>query len=291
MVLPQFARHVLRARHRRRRHRGIPRLQGRLTASSAKRHSASDREKLLVNHYKQNIVPKLLDEDGKEPPLEEIFPREPAALELQSLYITENPNPIGEKDKLVDHPVANPYTIAHAKHHPWLRNLMSEAQSLRHHARRWRNRRHDLFGGQGNRLRHQSHQGNYRQDASWQAGARRARSAQARRRQDDRLRLLPRRPTISRKPSWPCRFSPIRNFSAFSSRSFRPMASTSSFTTAAIGTRAGSARRAAHISPASTTGACARTHARCSKIPTHIIKQARGCRRLRSGHGRPHQAR
>lgn len=85
---------------------------------------AAYRRQKLAEHYTQNILPRLADTSGKIPPIEDVLPQEPAALELQSIYITENPHPIGEKHKLVSSPTVNAYTSAHGKHHPWLRRAM-----------------------------------------------------------------------------------------------------------------------------------------------------------------------
>jgi class 3 adenylate cyclase len=83
---------------------------------------ASRRNKLM-QHYEQNILPRLTNAEGRTPPLMDIFPSEPAAVEIQALYITENPNPDGQKDRLTEHMTQNPYTINHARHHPWLKKL------------------------------------------------------------------------------------------------------------------------------------------------------------------------
>ena len=44
--------------------------------------------------------------------------------ELQRMYITENPNPTGNKHLLNAHGTDNTYNKVHAKYHPWLRNVM-----------------------------------------------------------------------------------------------------------------------------------------------------------------------
>lgn len=43
---------------------------------------------------------------------------------LQRLYIKENPNPLGEKEKLDYAPDGSLYSSIHAKHHPWFRELL-----------------------------------------------------------------------------------------------------------------------------------------------------------------------
>ena len=42
---------------------------------------------------------------------------------LQGLYITQNPNPTGEKDKLDDAGDGSRYSVAHARFHPWFHKL------------------------------------------------------------------------------------------------------------------------------------------------------------------------
>jgi methyl-accepting chemotaxis protein len=45
---------------------------------------------------------------------------------LQRLYITDNPHPDGEKEKLDAANDGTSYSRAHAQHHPWLRSLLQE---------------------------------------------------------------------------------------------------------------------------------------------------------------------
>jgi methyl-accepting chemotaxis protein len=42
---------------------------------------------------------------------------------LQDLYITNNPNPLGEKENLTDAGDGSSYSAVHAKYHPWFREL------------------------------------------------------------------------------------------------------------------------------------------------------------------------
>lgn len=46
--------------------------------------------------------------------------------ELQRAYITENPHPTGEKDKLYDAETGSPYDVIHAKYHPWFHELQQD---------------------------------------------------------------------------------------------------------------------------------------------------------------------
>jgi len=43
---------------------------------------------------------------------------------LQSAYITQNPNPTGEKDKLVAADTGTDYDSVHARYHPWMRDYL-----------------------------------------------------------------------------------------------------------------------------------------------------------------------
>ena len=45
---------------------------------------------------------------------------------LQRLYTTENPNPVGSKEKLIDAQDGSLYTKLHAKYHPWLKRYVDE---------------------------------------------------------------------------------------------------------------------------------------------------------------------
>jgi methyl-accepting chemotaxis protein len=46
--------------------------------------------------------------------------------ELQRVYITENPHPTGEKDKLYDAKTGSLYDVIHAKYHPWFHELQQD---------------------------------------------------------------------------------------------------------------------------------------------------------------------
>lgn len=91
---------------------------------------APERLAKLEKLYRDALLPALKDEKGKEPPLEEYLPTDPRALELQLLFKVESPFNDGDEIKLLNHPVQNPYTIAHAKHHGWLRSVV---EKLRYH--------------------------------------------------------------------------------------------------------------------------------------------------------------
>lgn len=48
----------------------------------------------------------------------------PASLALQSLYVAKNPNPLGNKNKLVSSPDGSPYSALHAKFHPYAAEIV-----------------------------------------------------------------------------------------------------------------------------------------------------------------------
>jgi class 3 adenylate cyclase len=89
---------------------------------------ADDRRRKLEDYYRTSYLPVLAKRSPKEPILfENVFPRNDKALEAQTLFIAENPR-APDRSKLVDHPVSNPYTLAHFTYHPWLRDV---AQKLK----------------------------------------------------------------------------------------------------------------------------------------------------------------
>lgn len=47
---------------------------------------------------------------------------------LQKAYITDNPNPLGEKEKLDAAPTGTTYDAVHGQYHPWFRKLLKERQ-------------------------------------------------------------------------------------------------------------------------------------------------------------------
>lgn len=48
------------------------------------------------------------------------------AKEIRAAYITENPHPTGEKDKLYKAETGSAYDVVHAKYHPWFHKLQQE---------------------------------------------------------------------------------------------------------------------------------------------------------------------
>jgi hypothetical protein len=89
---------------------------------------AEERRRKLEDYYRTSFLPVLTKRSAKEPILfENVFPRNDKAIEAQALFISENPR-APDRSKLVDHPVSNPYTLAHFTYHPWFREV---AQKLK----------------------------------------------------------------------------------------------------------------------------------------------------------------
>jgi class 3 adenylate cyclase len=71
--------------------------------------------------YNKELLPRLDKFAGSHTPLEGLMPADPAARHLQADYIARNPNPVGEKDKLLVAPGGSRYDNAHARYHPVLK--------------------------------------------------------------------------------------------------------------------------------------------------------------------------
>jgi class 3 adenylate cyclase len=85
---------------------------------------APERTKALESFYRELFTPELNKAPGFENmSAESLIPRTDRGAEAQALFMVENPNKAGERVKLSDHPVSNPYTLAHYTYHPWLSDL------------------------------------------------------------------------------------------------------------------------------------------------------------------------
>ena len=81
---------------------------------------SAERLRKLADYHAREFAPQLARNiDDRRAP-DDFMPRAPAAIELQSLYIAENPHKPSEREKLAASPHDNAYTRAHAQHHPWL---------------------------------------------------------------------------------------------------------------------------------------------------------------------------
>jgi class 3 adenylate cyclase len=71
--------------------------------------------------YNKDLLPRLDKVAGSHTPLEGLMPTDPVGRRLQADYIARNPNPRGEKDKLLAAPGGSPYDVAHARYHPFMK--------------------------------------------------------------------------------------------------------------------------------------------------------------------------
>jgi hypothetical protein len=71
--------------------------------------------------YNKDLVPRLDKIAGSHTPVEGLMPADPVARRLQADYIARNPNPVGEKNKLVAAPGGSRYDAVHARYHPVLK--------------------------------------------------------------------------------------------------------------------------------------------------------------------------
>jgi len=71
--------------------------------------------------YNKDLLPRLDKVAGSHTPLEGLMPADPVGRRLQADYIARNPNPVGEKDRLLAAPGGSPYDVAHARYHPLLK--------------------------------------------------------------------------------------------------------------------------------------------------------------------------
>jgi class 3 adenylate cyclase len=85
-----------------------------------------ERMKGLESYYETEFLPRLARNSDARMSLDELLPRNPTVRELQALYISENPNKVGEKSKLTRHKIEHAYTLAHETYHPWFKQLASE---------------------------------------------------------------------------------------------------------------------------------------------------------------------
>lgn len=78
----------------------------------------------LQNYYEQEYFPRLQKTIQGEPLLKHYLPKNPAAQYLQLQYIANNPNPVGEKDKLQTPETASYYNGIHKHYHPVFQQLL-----------------------------------------------------------------------------------------------------------------------------------------------------------------------
>jgi len=80
----------------------------------------------LDAYYRDEFLPRLEENVEGRPIFESYRPARPETRYLQYQYISSNPNPVGEKQRLVDAGDGSRYSNVHAELHPILRNLAEE---------------------------------------------------------------------------------------------------------------------------------------------------------------------
>jgi class 3 adenylate cyclase len=86
---------------------------------------SDERRGKLESYYRDTYVPTLAKRspDGSVPAFEQLWPRTDRAIEAQTLFLVENTFKSGERARLTDHPISNPYTLAHFTFHTRLRDI------------------------------------------------------------------------------------------------------------------------------------------------------------------------
>ncbi|MGA1222931.1 MAG: methyl-accepting chemotaxis protein [Phycisphaerales bacterium] len=78
----------------------------------------------LADHHDRHLAHRFRDAGQAWRGGASLLPAAPNALAIQHAYIAANPNPVGSKHLLDAAPGASAYDLAHAKHHPRLRELL-----------------------------------------------------------------------------------------------------------------------------------------------------------------------
>ncbi|MEM6253593.1 MAG: adenylate/guanylate cyclase domain-containing protein [Cyanobacteria bacterium P01_D01_bin.156] len=80
----------------------------------------------IRDYYEQNFFPKLTEHIAGTPNYETYAPKGNAARYLQYHYIASNPNPVGEKDVLIDAKDDSVYSAIHSRYHRLFQNLIQK---------------------------------------------------------------------------------------------------------------------------------------------------------------------
>ncbi|MFW6211629.1 MAG: methyl-accepting chemotaxis protein [Spirochaetota bacterium] len=83
---------------------------------------AGDARRSLAEYYAAEFLTRI-EGSGTNPLVSSFLPRDEAALALQRAYISENPNPVGQKDELRAAADGTSYAVAHARYHPVFREF------------------------------------------------------------------------------------------------------------------------------------------------------------------------
>jgi methyl-accepting chemotaxis protein len=80
----------------------------------------------LRDYYADYFGKRYLEETGQAADVERIFPREDITLALQGAYISDNPNPLGEKENFDAAEDDSTYASVHRRYHPIVRQYLRE---------------------------------------------------------------------------------------------------------------------------------------------------------------------
>lgn len=80
----------------------------------------------VSSFYNTKFLPRYKDTTGKSASSSEFMPRSDRAQILQSLYIAQNPNPLGTKHQLDKARDGSEYSKHHAQYHPIIRNYLEK---------------------------------------------------------------------------------------------------------------------------------------------------------------------
>ena len=88
-------------------------------------HPQSPRHTALERYYPAFIAEGLVGRPPAADVVKEWFPADPRTITLQSIYLVENPHPVGAKDMLLSAPQAGRYGRVHEIYHPTLHRYQS----------------------------------------------------------------------------------------------------------------------------------------------------------------------
>ena len=81
-------------------------------------------ENQLRDYYQTEFLPRLNKNLEQSANIESFWPKEERVLAIQFEYLAANTFPTGEKDSKIDSITKNPYSEAHVKYHPIIRNYL-----------------------------------------------------------------------------------------------------------------------------------------------------------------------
>lgn len=80
----------------------------------------------LRSYYTDEYMRRYQEQAQVSSSLDAVWPQSPSARYLQTQYIAENPNPLGEKDALLAADDGTDYSAVHARHHPDFRRFLKQ---------------------------------------------------------------------------------------------------------------------------------------------------------------------